>query len=201
MARMTFSLLLTAGLWLILTNKFKYHSTIVEEVRRPCLSGASIISSLGIISNHGCLFCFLLRLSDSSKWNRKGREDRAGRVDSKVPTTALHIDNPFLRWQRQEDLDQAPHQPGLQTRPHLKGQDMWLSGRTLVWHVQGLGLIPSTGEVEREGGVIDKLFRPDNLAIGPGYQYKNNVIVNLRQGKVNIDVSYLHSLAHIPLFL
>lgn len=78
---------------------------------------------------------------------------------------------------------------------------MWLSGRTLVWHVQGLGLIPSTGEVEREGGVIDKLFRPDNLAIGPGYQYKNNVIINLRQGKVNIDVSYLHSLAHIPLFL
>lgn len=46
---------------------------------------------------------------------------------------------------------------------------MWLNSGTLVQHAQGLGLIPSTGEGEG-GGVIDKLFRPDNLAVGPVYQ-------------------------------
>lgn len=59
-------------------------------------------------------------------------------------------------------------------------------------------MIPSTGAGVGGGGIVDKLFSPHNLAVGPVYQKKKSyAIVYLRQRKVNLDVPYLR-LAHIP---
>lgn len=35
----------------------------------------------------------------------EGREESTGRLETKVPTAMLHIYDPFLKGQRQEDLD------------------------------------------------------------------------------------------------
>lgn len=64
----------------------------------------------------------------------EGREESTGRLETKVPTAMLHIYNPFLKGQRQEDLD-FHTSLGDKPDPTTKKLKDWVCSSTVVDHL------------------------------------------------------------------